>query len=121
MAFKLKSVNKLLGLHETSNKLDNVIKEVDMPDPRIFGYIDENKTIFVNKDLRYKQKVKTIAHEKGHKKQMEEGRLKFDSNFYYWTPNKGGATFKMPTRSIDTRSRQPPWEYEIERKIKRKR
>ena len=50
MAFKMKKANQLLGLHESSNHLNRVIKEVSMPDPRIYGYIDENKTIFVNKD-----------------------------------------------------------------------
>ena len=121
MAFKLKSVNQLLSLHETSNHLDNIIKEVKVPDSRILGYIDENKTVFVNKDLRYNQKAKVIAHEEGHKKQMEEGRLKFDGNFYHWTPKIGGTTFKVPTKSIDTRSRKLPWEYEVERNVKRKR
>ena len=121
MSFKMKTVNQVLNLHPSSNHNDNVIRYVGMPNKNIYGYIDQDKTIFLNKDLRFKDQVKVIKHEKGHKKQMQEGKLKFDSNFYHWTPSKGGPTFKVPTRSLDTRSRQLPWEYEIERKIKRKR
>ena len=57
MSFKLKTVNKLLNLHPTSNHLDNVIKYVPMRNKRKWGYIDENKTIFVNEEylnLNYK-------------------------------------------------------------------
>ena len=132
MSFKLKTFNKLLNLHPTSNKLDNIIKYVPMRNKRKWGYIDENKTIFVNEDLRYKDKVKTIKHEKVHKKQMEEGRLKFNSLFYHWTPKNSNETFKISTKDIDTRRRDLPWEleadgktppkdHEIIRNIKRKR
>ena len=131
MSFKLNTVNKLLNLHPTSNHLDNVIKYVPMRNKRKWGYIDENKTIFVNEDLRYKDKVKTIKHEKVHKKQMEEGRLSFNSLFYHWTPKVGGPTYKIPTKEIDTKRRDLPWELEadgkpfkhctISRNIKRKR
>lgn len=117
----MKKVNQLLGLHESSNHLNKVIKEVSMPDPRIYGYIDENKTIFVNKDLSRKNKSLAIEHENGHKKQMEEGRLKFDSLKYEWKGRQHGKTFMYPTKSIDTRSRNLPWEYEVERDIRRKR
>lgn len=121
MSFKMKTVNQVIGLHPSSNHNDNVIKYVGMPDKRIYGYIDENKTIFLNKDLRYKDQVKTIQHEKGHKKQMLEGRLKFDSLFYHFTPKGVSMTMKIPTKSIDVRQRSLPWEVEVERNIKRKR
>ena len=42
----MKSVNQVIGLHPSSNHNDNVIKFVGMPDKRIYGYIDENKTIY---------------------------------------------------------------------------
>ena len=42
MSFKLKPFNNLLNLHPTSNKLDNVIKLVDMPTIKHWGYIDEH-------------------------------------------------------------------------------
>ena len=44
MAFKMKPFHQLLSLHPSSNKLDNVIKLVDMPSKKHWGYIDENKT-----------------------------------------------------------------------------
>ena len=43
----MKTVNQVIGLHPSSNHNDNVIKYVGMPDKRIYGYIDENKTIFL--------------------------------------------------------------------------
>ena len=117
----MKKVNQVLGLHESSNHLNRVIKEVSMPDPRIYGYIDENKTIFINKDLSRKNKSLTIRHENGHKRQMEEGRLKFDSLKYEWKNKPHGKTFVYPTKSIDTRSRILPWEKEVEEKYSVKR
>ena len=78
----MKGVNELLSLHETSNHLDRVIKEVDMPDPRVHGYIDQNKTIYLNKALGRKEKSITINHENAHKRQMINGRLNFDDNKY---------------------------------------
>ena len=117
----MKTVNQVIGLHPSSNHNDNVIKYTSMPNKNIFGYIDQNRTIFLNKDLRYKDQVKTIKHEEGHKKQMLEGRLKFDSLFYYYKPEVDSPMFKIPTKNINPKKRDLPWEYEIERKIKRKR
>ena len=121
MGFKMKTVNQVIGLHPSSNHNDNVIRYTSMPNKNIYGYIDQNKTIFLNKDLRYKDQVKTIKHEEGHKKQMLEGRLKFDSLFYYYKPKVDSPMFKIPTKHVDPKKRDLPWEYEIERKIKRKR
>lgn len=112
MAFKMKELNDLLSLHETSNHLDRVIKEVNMPDPRIHGYIDENKTIFINKSLGRKEKSIVIKHENVHKKQMLDGRLKFDSLKYNWKPEGSNKTITYPMSSIDTRRRDLPWEKE---------
>tara|TARA_Y100000592_G_scaffold99951_1_gene177905 strand:+ start:1541 stop:1909 length:369 start_codon:yes stop_codon:yes gene_type:complete len=121
MGYKMKTVNDVLRLHPSSNHTDNVIRYREMPNKRIFGYIDQNKTIFLNKDLRFKDQVKTIKHEKGHKKQMLEGRLKFDSLFYHFQPKGADYKLKVPTKDIDPRRRDLPWEYEIERNVKRKR
>jgi len=115
MAFKLKSFNELLNLHPTSNKLDNVIKLVDMPSSKHWGYIDENKTIHVNKNISPKKMAQTIAHEQVHKKQMSEGRLQFSSLAYKWRPTRGGKQFIIPTKYINTKSRYLPWEVEAEK------
>jgi len=112
MAFKMKGINELLSLHETSNHLDRVIKEVDMPDPRVHGYIDQNKTIYLNKALGRKEKSLTIKHENVHKKQIMDGRLKFDDNKYQWKPKGSNKTITYPMSSIDTRRRDLPWEKE---------
>ena len=119
MAFKMKKVNQVLGLHEKSNHLNKVIKEVSMPDSRIHGYIDENKTIFINKNLGRKEKSLAIKHENLHKQQMLDGRLKFDSLKYHWKPMGSNKTFIFPTKSIDTKRRDLPWEAEVENKIKK--
>jgi Zn-dependent peptidase ImmA (M78 family) len=66
MAFKMKPFHQLLSLHPSSNKLDNVIKLVDMPTPKHWGYIDENRTIFVNKNLSPKNYLSILFHELGH-------------------------------------------------------
>ena len=122
MSFKLKPFNALLNLHPTSNKLDNVIKLVDMPTKKHWGYIDENKTIYVNKDLNKKQMAKTIAHENVHKEQMSlkgkshEPRLQFNSLFYKWEGGRREKTLTIPTKSINTKSRTLPWEKEAEKK-----
>lgn len=115
MAFKMKPFNQLLGLHPSSNKLDNVIKLVDMPSKKHWGYIDENKTIHVNKNISPKKMAQTIAHEQIHKKQMSEGRLQFDSLSYKWRPTRGGKQFIIPTDQINTKSRNLPWEREAEK------
>ena len=120
----MKSFNDLLSLHPSSNKLDNVIKLVDMPTKRHWGYIDENSTIFVNKDLSPKNRLKTIKHEKGHKLQMSlvgddhEPQLQFNSLFYKWKSNPGGKSLKISTDYINTKSRGLPWEKDANKKAK---
>ena len=120
----MKSFNDLLNLHPSSNKLDNVIRLVDMPTKRHWGYIDENSTIFVNKDLSPKNMLKTIKHEKGHKLQMSlvgndhEPQLQFNSLFYKWKANPGGKSLKIATDYINTKSRGLPWEKDANKKSK---
>ena len=112
----MKSVNNVLSLHPTSNHNDNVIKLVDMPTDKHWGYIDEHKTIHVNKNIKPHQMAKTIKHEKVHKKQMEEGRLDFNSLRYKWKPGRNAETITIPTDKIDTRRRDLPWEREADHK-----
>ena len=119
MGFKLKPFNKLLNLHPTSNKLNNVIKLVDMPSDRHWGYIDEDKTIFVNKNLNPKQMSEVIRHENVHKKQMNEGRLEFNSLFYKWKPRRGSKAVIIPTSEINSKSRTLPWQIEAGDKYKK--
>ena len=47
MSFKMKTVNQVIGLHPSSNHNDNVIRYTSMPNKNIFGYIDQNRTIFL--------------------------------------------------------------------------
>ena len=121
----MKPFHQLLSLHPSSNKLDNVIKLVDMPTKRHWGYIDENKTIFVNKDLSPKNMLKTIKHEKGHKVQMSlagedhEPQLQFNSLYYKWKSNPGGKSLKISTDYINTKSRGLPWEKDANKKAKK--
>ena len=112
----MKSVNNILSLHPTSNHNDNVIKLVDMPTDKHWGYIDEHKTIHVNKNIKPHQMAKTIKHEKVHKQQMEEGRLDFNSLRYKWKPGRNAETITIPTDKIDTRRRDLPWEKEADNK-----
>jgi len=128
MAFKLKNKNQVLGLHETSNHLDNVIKEVEMPERNMWGFVDEHKTIHINKDLSRKDKSLVIAHETVHKQQIKDGRLKFDSLNYSWKQTPTSSESRYPTMSVNPKDKSLPWEkeayanmYKIQRDIKRKR
>jgi hypothetical protein len=128
MAFKLKTKNELLGLHETSNSLNNVIKEIEMPEKNMWGFIDEHKTIHINKNLSDDEKDLVIAHETVHKEQMKDGKLKFDSITYTWKDKPGMVGTRYPTMSINPKDKSLPWEneayasmYKIKREIKRKR
>tara|TARA_R110002012_G_scaffold58100_1_gene150788 strand:- start:224 stop:616 length:393 start_codon:yes stop_codon:yes gene_type:complete len=126
MGFKMKSFNSLLGLHPSSNKLDNVIKLVDLPTNKHWGYIDENKTIHVNRKLKPHQMLETIKHEKGHKRQMSlfgndhEPQLQFNSLYYKWKANPGGKSLRISTNQINTKSRKLPWEQDADKTLKLK-
>ena len=86
---------------------------------KVRGMIDMNGRIDVNKNLSEKQKAETIAHERLHLQQMRDGVLKFDRNNYYYKPKVNGFTLIIPTKLVDTRRRDLPWEESVIQKIKK--
>ena len=81
MAFKLKPINEVLKL-DPASKNGELIKYTDnMPD-NVAGYVDMNKTIFINDNMSKAMKRKALKHEKVHIDQIKKGRFAFDDNNY---------------------------------------
>tara|TARA_R100001443_G_C3288947_1_gene162318 strand:+ start:150 stop:479 length:330 start_codon:yes stop_codon:yes gene_type:complete len=102
MAFKLKPLHEVLGHHKES-KLGEAIKYQDMPKD-VAGYIDMNKTIFINRNMPKKIQDKALKHEKVHRDQIKSGDLKFDDNAYVF---KGK---KYLIKKLNMNSKSLPWE-----------
>jgi hypothetical protein len=110
MAFKLKSKNEILNLHPDSNG-DQLIRLDNLPDD-VYGYTDQDKTIWVNQNKNPKMQIQAIQHEKKHVEQINKGKLWFDDNFYYWKQDKGSRQHRIPMSKIDTADHGLPWEKE---------
>ena len=117
MAFKMKTIAQLLGLSEKYSKPSSVVLEKNLP-PGVMGEIDGNGTITIDGRLSEKQKAKTVAHERGHLKQIRTGVLRFDTNNYYYKPKLSGKTIVIPNSQIDPRRRDLAWEASLKRKKK---
>jgi hypothetical protein len=102
MAFKMKPIHEVLGHHKDS-KFGEAIKMVDLPD-NVAGYIDMNKTIFINKNHPKKIQSQAIKHEKVHKQQIKSGDLYFDDNKYIFK----GKEYKI--KNLNMNSKALPWE-----------
>ena len=102
MNFKLKPLHKVLGHHKDS-KFGEAIKMVDLP-KHVGGYIDMNKTIFINKNLPKKAQDKALKHEKLHKQQIKSGDLYFDDNKYIYK----GKEYLI--KNLNMNSKALPWE-----------
>ena len=83
MAFKMKSIGELLGFSEKYSKPNSIVFEKNLP-PRVMGEIDMNGVITIDGSMPEKQKASTVAHERGHLKQIRTGVLRFDTNNYYY-------------------------------------
>jgi hypothetical protein len=118
MAFKMKSIAQLLGFNAKYSKQKSFVFESKLP-KKVRGMIDMNGRIDVNKNLSEKQKAETVAHERLHLQQMRDGVLKFDRNNYYYKPKVNGFTLIIPTKLVDTRRRDLPWEESVIQKIKK--
>ena len=113
MAFKMKTIAQLLGLSEKYSKPSSVVFEKNLP-PGVMGEIDANGTITIDSRLSEKQKAKTIAHERGHLKQIRTGVLHFNTNNYHYKKT-GRKPLIIPNSQIDPRDRNLPWEKELEK------
>jgi len=77
-----------------------------------------NGVIEINKNLSARQKAKAVMHERLHLQQIRDGVLKFDTNNYQFKPKHSNKMIKVPTKLIDTRRRDLPWEVSVEQKLK---
>ena len=113
MAFKMKSIGELLGFSEKYSKPNSIVFEKNLP-PRVMGEIDMNGVITIDGRMPEKQKASTVAHERGHLKQIRTGVLRFDTNNYYYNKT-GRKPLVIPNSQIDPRRRDLPWEKDLKK------
>ena len=117
MAFKMKTIPEVLEYNGKHSEQRSVVFEKKMPS-NVWGMIDMNGVIEINKNLSARQKAKAVMHERLHLQQIRDGVLKFDRNNYQFKPKHSNKMIKVPTKSIDTRNRNLPWEVSVEQKLK---
>ena len=117
MAFKMKTIPEVLGFNAEHSEQKSIVFEKKLP-KNVWGTIDMNGVIEINKNLSARQKAKAVMHERLHLQQIRDGVLKFDTNNYQFKPKHGNKMIKVPTKLIDTRRRDLPWEVSVEQKLK---
>ena len=117
MAFKMKTIPELLGFNAEHSEQRSIVFEKKLP-KNVWGTIDMNGVIEINKTLSARQKAKAVMHERLHLQQIRDGVLKFDRNKYEFKPKNSNKMIKIPMKLIDTRRRDLPWEVSVEQKLK---
>lgn len=117
MAFKMKTIPELLGFNAEHSERKSIVFESKMP-KNIWGMVDMNGVININKDLSARQKAKAVMHERLHLQQIRDGVLSFNKNNYKYKPKGSNKMITIPTRLIDTKRRDLPWEASVEAKMK---
>ena len=117
MAFKMKTIPELLGFNAEHSEQKSIVFESKMP-KNIWGMVDMNGVININRDLSARQKAKAVMHERLHLQQIRDGVLEFNKNNYKYKPKGSNKMITIPTRLIDTKRRDLPWEASVEAKMK---
>ena len=117
MAFKMKTIPEVLGFNAEHSEQKSIVFEKKLP-KNVWGTIDMNGVIEINKNLNSRQKAKAVMHERLHLQQIRDGVLKFNRNNYEFKPKNSNKMIKVPTKLIDTRRRDLPWEKSVEQKLK---
>jgi len=117
MAFKMKTIPEVLGFNAEHSEQKSIVFEKKLP-KNVWGTIDMNGVIEINKNLNSRQKAKAVMHERLHLQQIRDGVLKFNRNNYEFKPKNSNKMIKVPTKLIDTRRRDLPWEVSVEQKLK---
>ena len=117
MAFKMKTIPELLGFNAEHSEQKSIVFETKMP-KNIWGMVDMNGVININRDLSARQKAKAVMHERLHLQQIRDGVLSFNKNNYKYKPKGSNKMITIPTRLIDTKRRDLPWEASVEAKMK---
>mgnify|MGYP003111789595 FL=1 len=113
----MKTIPEVLGFNAEHSEQRSIVFEKKLP-KNVWGMIDMNGVIEINKDLSARQKAKAVMHERLHLQQIRDGVLKFDRNNYEFKPKHSNKMIKVPTKLIDTRRRDLPWEVSVEQKLK---
>ena len=117
MAFKMKTIPELLGFNAEHSEQKSIVFESKMP-KNIWGMVDMNGVININRDLSARQKAKAVMHERLHLQQIRDGVLSFNKNNYKYKPKGSNKMITIPTKLIDTKRRDLPWEASVEAKMK---
>ena len=117
MAFKMKTIPELLGFNAEHSEQKSIVFETKMP-KNIWGMVDMNGGININRDLSARQKAKAVMHERLHLQQIRDGVLSFNKNNYKYKPKGSNKMITIPTRLINTKRRDLPWEASVEAKMK---
>tara|TARA_R100001510_G_scaffold52736_1_gene53718 strand:+ start:295 stop:636 length:342 start_codon:yes stop_codon:yes gene_type:complete len=109
MPFKLKNKYEMFGYDKNYSNGDRLVVEKKLP-KEVYGQINPNGVIEINKDLSPKNKKRAVAHEQVHLDQMNKGLLKYDSQNYYYRKNISSPIQVIPASEINTHDRDLPWE-----------
>ena len=109
MSFKLKNKYELFGYEDKYSNGDRLVVEKKLP-KGVYGQINPNGVIEINKDLTPKDKKRAVAHEQVHLDQMNKGLLRYDHNHYYYRRTIASPIQVIPVSEINTRDRDLPWE-----------
>ncbi len=109
MSFKLKNKYEMFGYHKDYSNGDRLVVEKKLPKD-VYGQINPNGVIEINKDISPKNKRRAVAHEQVHLDQMNKGLLRYDHNHYYYRKNMAAPIQVIPVSKIDTHDRSLPWE-----------
>ena len=116
MAFKMKTIPEVLGFNAEHSEQKSIVFETKMP-KNVWGMVDMNGVININKNLSARQKAKAVMHERLHLQQIRDGVLEFNKNNYKYKPEGSNKMITIPTRLIDTKRRDLPWEASVEAKM----
>ena len=117
MAFKRKNIPEVLCFNAEHSEKKSIVVESERP-KKVWGMIDMNGVIEINKNLSARQKAKAVMHERLHLQQIRDGVLKFDMNKYQYKPKDSKKMVTIPMKHVDTKRRDLPWEKSVEQKLK---
>ena len=109
MSFKLKNKYEMFGYHKDYSNGDRLVVEKKLPKD-VYGQINPNGVIEINKDISPRNKKRAVAHEQVHLDQMNKGLLKYDSQNYYYRKDSASPIQVIPASQINTHDRDLPWE-----------
>ena len=113
----MKTIPEVLGFNAEHSEQKSIVFESKLP-KNVWGMVDMNGVININKDLSARQKAKAVMHERLHLQQIRDGVLKFDRNKYQYKPKGSSKMITIPMKHIDTRRRDLLWEASVEAKMK---